>query len=401
LNRSEIRVGFLSLANHFHVQRWAEAFSSSGIKVFVYSPVSGDVGNAELRVIPPRKNKLTYSYYYYSAKKLHRLLESDKITHVIPIHLSPFGSWAVHSRYGNLFPYAIGADVLEFASPPPPWKRSWSYRENDFWIIKMFRKLIRDYYFKFKVMQVVKHSNLMFSDNHAIANVLIDKLGAKKDAVRVIPWGIDLQIFNSITENEIRIVKNNYLKNSIKNIVLFPRGLKYIYQTDIFLNGISQYLDKGGNAYFFILTGAGYNPDKSILKNALTLESKYPNAVKIERDFLSEKEMKTLILSSDVVVSIPYYDGFSTTLAEAMYAGAIPMVNNIPGNMEIIQDSVNGILLDSLTPESIANKLSLTEGKIQVLKSKYGVVNKKWVEQNAYITLQAQKIIDLLASNSK
>jgi len=265
----------------------------------------------------------------------------------------------------------------------------------------MFRKLIRDYYFKFKVMQVVKHSDFMFSDNHAIANVLIDKLGAKKDAVRVIPWGIDLQIFNSITENEIRIVKNNYLKNSSKNIVLFPRGLKYIYQTDIFLNGISQYLDKGGNAYFFILTGAGYNPDKSILKNALTLESKYPNAVKIERDFLSEKEMKTLILSSDVVVSIPYYDGFSTTLAEAMYAGAIPMVNNIPGNMEIIQDSVNGILLDSLTPESIANKLSLTEGKIQVLKSKYGVVNKKWVEQNADIILQAQKIIDLLASNSK
>jgi hypothetical protein len=84
-----------------------------------------------------------------------------------------------------------------------------------------------------------------------------------------------------------------------------------------------------------------------------------------------------------------------------MYTGAIPMVNNIPGNMEIIQDSVNGILLDSLTPESIANKLSLTEGKIQVLKSKYGVVNKKWVEQNADITLQAQKIIDLLASNSK
>lgn len=401
MNRSEIRVGLLSLANHFHVQRWAEALGASGIQVFVYSPFSGNVRNATLRVIPPRNNKLTYSYYYYSSLDLHKLLESDEITHVIPIHLSPFGSWAVHSRFRNLFPYAIGADVLEFASTPPPWKRSWNYRENDFWIIKMFRKLIRDYYFKFKVKQVVRHSEFMFSDNHAIANVLIDKLEAKKEKVRVIPWGIDLHIFNSVTENDIRILKNKYLHGSTKNIVLFPRGLKYIYQTDIFLNGISQYLEKGGNAYFFILTGAGYNPDKSILKNALTLESKYPNAVKIERDFLSEKEMKALILSSDIVVSIPYYDGFSTTLAEAMYAGAIPMVNNIPGNIEIIQDSVNGILLDSLTPESIANKLSLTGGKILELKSKYGVVNKKWVEQNADISLQAQKIIDLLASHSK
>ena len=62
---------------------------------------------------------------------------------------------------------------------------------------------------------------------------------------------------------------------------------------------------------------------------------------------------------SQFFISIPTTDATSASLLEAMASGCIPIVSDLPANMEWVLDGVNGIVVDDVNENFISRALSL------------------------------------------
>ena len=69
---------------------------------------------------------------------------------------------------------------------------------------------------------------------------------------------------------------------------------------------------------------------------------------------ITQKEVADLYARSDVVVSPTEHDGTPNSVLEAMAAGVIPVVGDLPSLREWIEHMKNGILCDPLDPVNLA-----------------------------------------------
>jgi glycosyltransferase involved in cell wall biosynthesis len=69
---------------------------------------------------------------------------------------------------------------------------------------------------------------------------------------------------------------------------------------------------------------------------------------------LDRETLRLVYWLSDVIVSLWSPDGLSQTLLESMACGRLPLVADIPGNREWIEDGRNGLLVDPADPLAIS-----------------------------------------------
>jgi glycosyltransferase involved in cell wall biosynthesis len=69
---------------------------------------------------------------------------------------------------------------------------------------------------------------------------------------------------------------------------------------------------------------------------------------------ITQDEVADLYAASDIVVSPTEHDGTPNSVLEAMAAGVIPVVGDLPALREWIEHMKNGILCDPRDPVSIA-----------------------------------------------
>lgn len=69
---------------------------------------------------------------------------------------------------------------------------------------------------------------------------------------------------------------------------------------------------------------------------------------------LDQANLARLLVRSSAVVSIPVSDATSAALLEAMAAGVVPIVNDLPANQEWVDDGVGVILGRDPTPDELA-----------------------------------------------
>jgi len=100
--------------------------------------------------------------------------------------------------------------------------------------------------------------------------------------------------------------------------------------------------------------------------------------------------------ASDLVVSIPLFDGISETLLEAMAAGCIPVLSDIPPNRIIVPDPDNAIFTRADAPETLADAILDGLDRLNELKESAVPANKAWVRKNASIDQAADRLAGLL-----
>jgi glycosyltransferase involved in cell wall biosynthesis len=96
------------------------------------------------------------------------------------------------------------------------------------------------------------------------------------------------------------------------------------------------------------------------------------------------------------VVSIPLFDGISETLLEAMAAGCIPILSDIPPNRIIVPDSENAIFTRADSAQALAADIRMSLEQLDRLKETAVPANRKWVRENASIENAAGRLTDLL-----
>lgn len=202
------------------------------------------------------------------------------------------------------------------------------------------------------------------------------RMGVPRSKVEVIPFGVDLKVFNpKVDGSEIR--KRLGIQND-EIVLISTRALHdHHYNVESFVRAIPHILKACGNTKF-IIKGSG--PLKGYLRN-LAKELRVSEYVRFV-GLVSHAEMAKYLAAADIYVSTCFVDTTSVSLLEAMACGLAPIVTDIAGNREWITNSENGLLFPPKSPNVLAEKaIQLIEN--EDLRKGFGKRSYKVVEKRA------------------
>lgn len=383
-----LHIGILSQPSNFHCQKWARALQTAGARVSVYSLEQAQIpGLRTVWLQPPVRWRGRYRFpsYRYTAHTLGRALAEDAVDVVNALHLTPYGWWGLQAGYRPLVASALGADVLEYV-PGAPRVGYNAARPGG-----LLQPLARSYYARL-VRQVIARADLLTADNRHLQLQMERHLGAQPGSVRLLPWGIA----DEIRYPDIRLLPTLLEKLNLpqdKRIVLAPRGANAFYNAEVILQAFERLASEGPHSHSLLLLSAGYPVAPHIRQQALKLQDRYPG-FRFYEGQLSLAEMGTLWTHTDVALSLPQYDGYSATIAEARSAGAIPLVNDLPAYREELTPDVHARYMSATDGQSLYSLLADTLTQLPRWKARIAEPNLRWADVNADILPGAEQFLD-------
>lgn len=188
--------------------------------------------------------------------------------------------------------------------------------------------------------------------------VMVDSEVQKREAVRLgcnprkivsFPWAVDLDKFNPRVTGERVRKKLGFEGNPV---IFCARQHEERYGVEYFIESIP-YVAKEVPDARFVIGGVGSLTEKYIMRIKERGLSGYVRFV----GKIPHGEMPEYMAACDVYVSPSLSDGSSATLLEAMACGKPVIVSDIPGNREWVEHSVNGLIIPTRSPSSIASSI--------------------------------------------
>jgi len=176
------------------------------------------------------------------------------------------------------------------------------------------------------------------------------------------------------------------------SLVVNPRGQRPgSLRQDVFFRAIPRVLEKHPDTYFIcpILRGDP-NVEKWVTSLGITQHTRlWPK--------LSQAELWSLLIKSQVFVSPSLNDGTPNSLLEAMACGCFPVIGNIESMKEWINDGINGFLVDANDEFALAGAIvrALNEPALRVQAAK---VNAALVAERADYVRNMRGVRDLYES---
>lgn len=177
------------------------------------------------------------------------------------------------------------------------------------------------------------------------------KMGIPENKIKVIPFGVDLNIFNPNVDGSAIRRKLRIRKTDVVIISTRPFYNAH-YNVECLIRAIPLILSNHKNTKF-IIKGAGP------LENYLKRLTKTLNVSKYVRfvGLVPYDKVPQYFAAADIYVSTCFVDSTSVSLLEAMACGLPPVVTDIPGNREWIEDGENGFLFPPKRPTALAEKV--------------------------------------------
>jgi len=201
------------------------------------------------------------------------------------------------------------------------------------------------------------------------------KMGVPENKIRVIPFGVDTTIFNPDVNGEAVRKKLQINKDDI--VIISTRFFfNDHYNIDCLIKAIPL-IQKNHKNVRFLIKGAG--PLENYLKR-LTQKLNISKNVRFV-GLVPHNEIAQYLSAADIYVSTCFVDSTSVSLLEAMACGLAPVVTDILGNQEWIENGVNGFLFPPRNSEVLAEKViqlienqhlrkSFGERCVQIIKQK-------------------------------
>jgi glycosyltransferase involved in cell wall biosynthesis len=176
-------------------------------------------------------------------------------------------------------------------------------------------------------------------------------------------------------------------------LITLARGLRRHDRAHISLPALLTVLNANANAYGLVLTLG--HPPRTETEDALRELRAHERCTVIDT-FLDRQSVNNVWAASDFVVSVPRFDGISESLLEAMAAGCIPILSDIPPNRIIVPDPDNAIFSVADTASALAKSMQTALEGAENLKAVAVPNNRQWVRENASIDKAADRLAELL-----
>ncbi|MGQ9675869.1 MAG: glycosyltransferase [Chloroflexota bacterium] len=311
-----MRICYLADAGSIHTHRWALGLARRGHEVTVCSHRPAAIAGVNVLVIPRPRVDLPLLTVMQQARWMRRVLDNMRPDLLHAHYLTGYGWLAAWTGFHPFVVTAHGSDVL--ISPES------SIADN---ISARFALLRAD------AITVVAR--------HMIPKIL--RLGAPRERVFYTPNWIDDLVFNP-TQRKNR-TKPPYA-------VLSTRALSPVYNVCTLARAVPLVLSRGHDVHFIVV---GDGIDKTHLASYVSAAG-----VTSRVRFLPpipQVELAGYMKWADVYVSTSLSDSVSTALLEAIACGAFPVVTDIPGNREVIEHEVNGLLFPAGDAHGLAERL--------------------------------------------
>jgi len=235
-----------------------------------------------------------------------------------------------------------------------------------------------DYHIRKNPLSRYKYSSYRITSLVAISDeikrVLIDD-GIQENRIHVIKSGVDIKKYKSIKQSSYLQEKYGIPENAFVVGTIAALAGHKDYPT--FLKAAESIVSRTDNVYFVAL-GDGPN-EKEIMEFADKLDLK-------DRFIFTgfQKDVGNHLKNFDIFVLSSKKEGLGTSVMDAMAAGIPPVCCRSGGIPELIDDGINGILVDKKNSEALANAVfNLCKNnekrdelaKHAVLKSKYFDIN--------------------------
>ena len=313
--RTGVRIATLGNAAAIHTQRWVEYFRGRGHQVGVWSLESGPAAleASGLASLPlPRALR-----YPCATPALARALRGF-VPDLVDAHFVPnYGLLGALVGRHPLSVTAWGSDLL-LATGRDPWRRA-------------------------RARFVLERADLVLADAENLASAARE-LGAEESRVHCVPWGADLERFRPASARE-------------PGLILSVRMHEPIYDLATVIEGAAPVLASRPECRLVIAGSGSLTP-------ALTrLAARHLPPGRVQWvGMLGRAELAAWLGKAAVVVSASRSDSTSISLLEAMAAGAIPVVSDLAGNREWVQDGDGARLFAVGDPAGLARAVEQVLG---------------------------------------
>lgn len=293
------KICFLADASSPHTVKWVSGCADLHWEIIVISHWPGEVPGAKVIVHP--LSLTGFPRYCWSLRRLVRGFKPDII------HAHQLGAHALYAWFCGITPLVItawGSDVL--VKP----KHSW-----------LIRRLV-----KF----LIPKAALLTSDSAQINNQLI-AYGAKPGQILTLLFGLNQQRYQ-----ELALAT----KDATRVIICSPRLHEPIYNIEEIIKAFCQLHLEQPQLELWLL-GSGSLTAKLqqiVTDSALSASIRFWGRV-------TPTEFSKYLAASHLMVSIPKSDGTPVSLLEAMAAGCLPVLADLPVYHDWITDGVNGLFV--------------------------------------------------------
>jgi glycosyltransferase involved in cell wall biosynthesis len=317
-----MKILFLSDAKSYHTKRWVDYFVERGHQCFLVSLEKGIPTQAEEFFI---NYKIFPSFLKYplSVRKIKKIAEKIK-PDLINAHFVP-GYGLVGALLGQnpLVVSTWGSDIL--ISPQ------------------------KSFLHKLRTKYILKKADLITTDAKILTQAILD-LGIEGKKVVENPMGVDK---NLVSGYEKKRFDSTYLEEKKNFIILSNRRLEPVYDVITLLKTVPSVIKEAQKKIKFVIVGEGSQKHR-LIKFAQDLNvGKY---VEFKGE-LSREDLLDCYKDSDIYISTSLSDSTSVSLLEALALGPLPIVTDIPGNREWIEDKKNGFLFPISDHQALAKQI--------------------------------------------
>jgi glycosyltransferase involved in cell wall biosynthesis len=287
-----VRILFLADAALPHTLRWVNAFAARGHECLLLSVERGAGFAADVVWLPERRRLPRFLRYSLAAPAVRRLLAEFR-PEVVNAHFLPNYGWlAARAGARPLVLTALGSDILLVPkrSPLHRWRTRW----------------------------VLGRCTAVTSDATLLTDA-ITRFGVHPERILTVPFGIESARFATLPERPTSPV-----------VVLSTRRLEPVYDVGTLLRAWAR-LEAGERARLPLrVAGSGTEAEALAAAGA-------PLGVRF-LGWLSPVQLDAELAAAHVYVSASRSDSTSVSLLEAMAAGCLPVVSDIPANREWLAD---------------------------------------------------------------
>jgi glycosyltransferase involved in cell wall biosynthesis len=188
-------------------------------------------------------------------------------------------------------------------------------------------------------------------DCEKVKKTIIDLVNYDKDKITVMPWGIDLKLFNPERKNRDIIKKLDWQD---KRIIIMTRSFNEIYGIHFFLMALPKIIKSEGRVKVLLVGTGPLEEDLKEIVNSLDLDQYVHFVGSVPNDHLAY-----YLNSAEVYVSTSKSDGSSNSLLEAMACWLPVVVSDVPAILEWVKDGENGYVVPRNKVKPISDKIIL------------------------------------------
>jgi glycosyltransferase involved in cell wall biosynthesis len=252
----------------------------------------------------------------------------------------------------------------------PVWERALNAGRTQLGILEFNRS-------KLKPMDALQRKLLVWSLNR-FTQVTCPSKGLCE---LVISWGVRTPVKWIANGTEVNDLKN---EDKVYDLACISRLVKW-KNIDTLIRAIQ------GTQYSLAIVGNG--PEEATLRSLAV-----PNENISFLGYLHSKGVKNVISRSRAFVLISEYEGLSFSLLQAMERSIPVIVSDIQGNTDVVNDGVEGYVVDQNSQNDILNAIERLLRNDEVITEK-GIAARKRIVSEFDQNIQLQKMCDLFTNS--